>query len=75
MLKIDSENFYALLGLSNILISKGEFDKCLSLIDDLVYEKNNSIYLELLKIKVHLKKKKEDKLLLIIDNLFTILKN
>lgn len=75
LLKIDSKNFYALLGLSNILISKGEFDKCLSLIDDLVYEKNNSIYLELLKIKVHLKKKKEDKLLLIIDNLFTILKN
>ena len=75
LLKIDSENFYALLGLANILISKGEFDKCLSLIDDVVQDKNNFIHIELLKIKIHLKKQNEEKLLLIIDNIFTILKN
>lgn len=75
LLNINSQNSYALSGLVNILISKGEFDKCLSLIDDLVPDEKSFLFVELLKIKIHLKEKKEDKLLPIVDNIFTSLKD
>ncbi len=75
LLKINSQNSYALLGLVNVLISKGEFDKCLSLIDDLIPDEKSFLLVELLKIKIHLKKKNEDKLLSIVDNIFTSLKD
>ena len=75
LLSIDSKNYYAFLGLTNVLLSKGEFDEALRSLEDLLVKDKNSILLQLCKIKIILKKKNEDKIQLLVENILSVLRD
>ena len=75
LLIIDSNNYHAFLGLTNILLLKGDFDEALRSLEDLLVKDKNSTLLQLCKIKIILKKKNEDQIMLLVDNILSNLRD
>ena len=68
-------NLIALINLSNILEQKGDHKASLSLIDDALIKRNDSIQLSLMKLKLSLKQLNEDELIIQIDKVSSLIKN
>ena len=69
----DSSNMDAFSGLINVLAAKGEFDDAIAIVDDLTNRNGQSVRIRLARLKLELRKRKEDKLSSAVDEIVSLM--
>ena len=69
----DSSNMDAFSGLINVLAAKGEFDQAITILDDLTSRNGQSVRIRLARLKLELRKRKEDELSNEVDEIVTLI--
>ena len=70
----DKKNTEAIAGLVNVLAAKGDFSNAISMLDENISRDQESVILRLAKLKLELRKKKEDELSAQIDEIVSLMK-
>ena len=70
----DKKNTEAIAGLVNVLAAKGDFSNAISMLDENISRDQESVILRLAKLKLELRKKKEDELSSQIDEIVSLIK-
>ena len=63
----------AFSGLINVLAAKGEFDDAIAIVDDLTNRNGQSVRIRLARLKLELRKRKEDKLSSAVDEIVSLM--
>ncbi len=69
----DSNNSDALAGLVNVLAAKGEYDNAIAMVDDVLGRNGHSVRIRLARLKLELRKRKEEELSGQVDEIVSIL--
>ena len=69
----DGKNMDALAGLVNVLAAKGEYDHAIAMVDDIIGRNGQSVRIRLARLKLELRKRKEEELLRQVDELVLLL--
>ena len=63
----------AFSGLINVLAAKGEFDDAIAIVDDLTNRNGQSVRIRLARLKLELRKRKEDELSSAVDEIVSLM--
>ena len=63
----------AFSGLINVLAAKGEFDAAIAIVDDLTTRNGQSVRIRWARLKLELRKRKEDKLSSAVDEIVSLM--
>ena len=69
----DGKNLDALAGLVNVLAAKGEYDHAIAMVDDIIGRNGQSVRIRLARLKLELRKRKEEELSGQVDEIVSIL--
>lgn len=69
----DSSNMDAFSGLINVLAAKGEFDRAIALVDDIVSRNGQSVRIRLARLKLELRKRREEDLSNQVDEIVSLM--